>query len=84
MVRQAVDQVEVLPSGRKALRARPLGHPVGRERLECLHNARVQHSPPVEQEAAIGDLVRQVMFEGVGVLWEAVGLIEELGRLEAG
>jgi len=83
-MRQAVDLVQVLPSGRKALRARrPLGHPLGCERLKGLHNTRVQHLSPFQQEAAVGYLLRQGMFEPVGRLWEAVSLIEELGRLEA-
>ena len=59
-----------------------LGQPLGRERLEGLDNARMQRPPPLLQETAVGHLLRQGMLEGVGGLGEAVGLIEELGRLE--
>ena len=59
-----------------------LGHPVGRERLEGLDNARVQHPPPLLQEAAVGHLLRQGMLEGIGRLGEEARLIEELGGLE--
>ena len=59
-----------------------LGHPLGRERLEGLDQARVQHPPPLQQEAAVGHLVRQGMLEGVFRLGEQAGLIQELRRLE--
>ena len=59
-----------------------LGHPLGRERLEGLDQARVQHPPPLQQEAAVGHLVRQGMLEGVFRLGEQARLIQELGRLE--
>ena len=59
-----------------------LGHPVGRERLEGLDQARVQHPPPLQQEAAVGHLVRQGMLEGVFLLGEQAGLIQELRRLQ--
>ena len=59
-----------------------LGHPLGRQRLEGLDNARVQPPPPLQQEAAVGHLVRQGMLEGVFRLGEQAGLIEELRRLE--
>jgi hypothetical protein len=47
-----------------------LGHPLGRERLEGLDKARVQRPPPLQQEAAVGHLVRQGMLEGVFLLGE--------------
>ena len=59
-----------------------LGHPLRRERLEGLDNARVQRPPPLQQEAAVGHLVRQGMLEGVFRLGEQAGLIQELRRLE--
>ena len=52
------------------------------EGLKGLHNTRMQHSSPFQQEAAVGYLLGQGMFEPVGRFWEAVSLIEELGRLE--
>ena len=59
-----------------------LGHPLGRQRLEGLDQARVQHPPPLQQEAAVGHLVRQGMLEGVFRLGEQAGLIQELRRLQ--
>ena len=59
-----------------------LGHPLGRERLEGLDQARVQYPPPFQQEAVVGHLVRQGMFKGVFRLGEQAGLIQELRRLE--
>ena len=59
-----------------------LGHPLGRERLKGLDNARVQHPPPLQQETAVGHLVRQGMLEGVFRLGEQAGLIQELRRLQ--
>ena len=59
-----------------------LGHPLGRERLEGLDQARVQPPPPLQQEAAVGHLVRQGMLEGVFRLGEQAGLIQELRRLQ--
>ena len=59
-----------------------LGHPLGRQRLEGLDQARMQHPPPLQQEAAVGHLVRQGMLEGVFLLGEQAGLIQELRRLE--
>ena len=59
-----------------------LGHPVGRERLEGLDNARVQPPPPLQQEAAVGHLVRQGMLEGVFRLGEQPRLIQKLRRLQ--
>ena len=59
-----------------------LGHPLGRERLEGLDNARVQHPPPLQQQAAVGHLVRQGVLEGVFRLGEQAGLVQELRRLQ--
>ena len=50
--------------------------------LEGLDNARVQHPPPLLQQAAVGHLVRQGMLEGVVLLGEQAGLIQKLGRLQ--
>jgi hypothetical protein len=59
-----------------------LAHPVGRERLEGLDNAPVQHPPPFQQEAAVGYLVRQGVLEGVFQLGEQARLIQKLRRLQ--
>ena len=50
MVRQAVDL---------------LGRPLGRECFKSLDDAPVQRSPPLQQEATVGHLVRQGVLEGV-------------------
>jgi hypothetical protein len=42
----------------------------------------VQRPPTLQQEAVVGDLLRQGMLEGVGPLRASVGLMEELGRLQ--
>jgi len=42
----------------------------------------MQHPPPLLEQTAIGDLVRQGVFEGVLVLWEEPRLIQEFGGLE--
>ena len=55
-----------------------LDHPVGREHLEGLDNTPVQHPPPLQQEAAVGHLVRQGMLEGVFRLGEQARLIQKL------
>jgi hypothetical protein len=60
-----------------------LGQTVGIALFEGLDNARMQHPPPLQQEAAIGHLVCQGMLEGVLRLGKQAGLIEELGRLQA-
>ena len=59
-----------------------LGHPVPGERLQGLDNAGVQHPPPLLEQTAIGDLVRQGMLEGVFVLGKQACLVQELGRLQ--
>jgi hypothetical protein len=59
-----------------------LGRPLGREHLEGPDNTRVQHSPPLLQEAAVGHLVRQGMLEGVFLLGEQACLIQKLCRLQ--
>jgi len=47
-----------------------LGHPVRREHLEDLDKAHVQPPPPLQQETAVGHLVRQGMLEGAFLLGE--------------
>ena len=59
-----------------------LSSPVGRQRLKRLDQARVQHPPPLQQEAAIGHLVGQGMLEGVVRLGKQARLVQELRRLE--
>ena len=58
-----------------------LDHPVGRERFEDLNNVRVQYPPLLQQETAVSYLVRQSMLEGVFLLGEQAGVIQELRRL---
>ena len=60
-----------------------LGHAVSGERLQGLDNAGMQHpASPLQQQTAVGHLVRQGMLEGVLGLGEQAGLIQELCRLE--
>jgi hypothetical protein len=91
MMRQTFDLVRVLPSGRvlppggRPGPLRPRHHlstPVGCQRLNGLDQARVQPPAPLQQEAAIGHLVRQGMLEGVFRLGEQAGLIKKLRRLQ--
>jgi hypothetical protein len=58
-----------------------LDHPLGRQRLEGLDQAPVQPSPPLQQEAAVGHLVRQGMLEGINTVRKQARLIEKLGSL---
>jgi hypothetical protein len=55
---------------------------VGREGLHDLDDPRMQHPPPLLRETAIRYVVGQGVLEAVGMLWDEVGLVEELGRLE--
>ena len=55
---------------------------LGCQRLERFDNACVQHAPPLQQQAAVGHLVREGMLEGVLALGKEPRLVEKLGRLE--
>ena len=55
---------------------------VTRERFQRFHNARMQRPSPLLRQTAVRHFVRQRMLEGIGVLREEVGLIQELGGLE--
>ena len=59
-----------------------LSHSLGRERFDGLDQACMQHPPPLQQQAAVGHLVRQGMLEGVFLFWEQAGLVQKLRRLE--
>ena len=52
------------------------------QRLKRLDQACVQHPPPLQQEAAIGHLVREGVLEGVFALREQPRLVEKLRRLQ--
>ena len=58
-----------------------LGHAVRRQRLESLDNTRMQHPPPLLEEAAVGHLVRQGVLEGIDALRKQARLVEKLRRL---
>ena len=60
-----------------------VGEAVGIEPFDGLHNARVQRSAPLLQEAAVGHLVRQGVLEGVGQSGNRQCLVEEFGGLQA-
>jgi len=59
-----------------------LGHPLPSERLQGRDNAGMQLPPSLQQEAAVGHLVRQGVLEGVFVLGKEARLVEELGALQ--
>ena len=61
-----------------------LGHPVPGERLQGRDNAGMEQLPPLQQEAAVGDLMGEGMLEGVDTFGEQLRLIEKLGRLQVG
>jgi hypothetical protein len=77
MVGQPFDLVRSAPRSH-------LGHAVPSERFEGLDNAGMQRPPPFLEKAAIGDLVRQGVLEGVLALGKEARLIEELSGLEVG
>jgi hypothetical protein len=58
-----------------------LGNALGRKPLDRLGNARVQITPPVLQQAVVGHLVRQRVFEGVFEVGKEPDLVEELRTL---
>src|SRR5712691_1875821 len=60
-----------------------LGYLVPVDRFEALDNPGVEHPSPLQQEAAVGHLVRQGMLEGIVALREQPRLIEKLGGLQA-
>jgi hypothetical protein len=74
MMRQAFDLVRASPRSH-------LSSPVGHQHLDGLNQARVQPSSPLQQQAAVGHLVRQGMLEGVLRLREQARLIQKLRRL---
>jgi hypothetical protein len=57
---------------------------VGSKAFEDRHDARMQHTPPLQQETAVGHLVGQSVFKSVFRLGEQAGLIEKLRRLQVG
>src|SRR5262245_51819997 len=59
-----------------------LSHPVPGERLQSLDDTGMQHPPPLLKQAAIGNLMRQGMLEGVLAFREELCLIEKLCRLQ--
>ena len=59
-----------------------LGHPISGKRLKGCNDTGMQHPPLLQQEAAIGHLVRQGVLEGVFRLGKQAGLVQELRRLE--
>ena len=54
------------------------------EALDGVDDVGVERAPPLLEQAAVGDLVRQGVLEGVLEIREEAGLVEELGGLEVG
>ena len=71
------------PAGRggPGVRPAPSAGPSG-ERLQGHDDAGMQRPPPLQQETAVGDLMRQGVLEGVLALGIEPRLVQELGRLE--
>jgi hypothetical protein len=59
-----------------------LGQPVSIAPFDGLDNLGMQPPPPLLEEAAVGHLVGEGMFESVLRLREEPCLVEELSRLE--
>src|SRR5467141_3449636 len=59
-----------------------LGEAVWGECCEGLDQPRVQPPPPLLEHTAVGDLVRERVFESIGAFWKEAHFIEKLGRLE--
>ena len=55
---------------------------VGVEHLDSLYDSRMQGAAPLLQEAAVGDLMGQGVFEGEFEFGKQAALVEELGRLQ--
>ena len=60
-----------------------LGEAVGVERLDRADDLRVQRTPSLVQDAAVGDLVRQGVLERVFEIRKQPCLVEELRGLQA-
>jgi hypothetical protein len=58
--------------------------PMGRERLDRLHNTPAEGTPSFPEQAAIGDLLGEGIREGVGRGAIPENLVEEFPRLEPG
>jgi len=55
-----------------------LCHPIPSEGFRCLNNPGMEHPPPHQQEAAVGDLMGEGMFEGVLVLGKEARLVGDV------
>ena len=56
--------------------------PVGMEPFERLHDPNVESPAPLLEEAPVGDLVGEAVFEGVLEIREEAGLVQELRGLQ--
>ena len=59
-----------------------VGEPVGLALFDGRHNAAMEQALPLAQQPPIGHLVRQGVLEGIDVLREQAGFVEELGGLQ--
>src|SRR2546428_376714 len=59
-----------------------LGYPVPNQGLDGLDDARMEHPPPLQQEAPVSHLVREGVLEGVFALGKEARLVEKFGGLE--
>jgi len=60
-----------------------LGQPLGVQALDRLDDPRVEHSPPLVEQAPVGHLEGEGMPERVFGFGEQARLVQELGGLEA-
>ena len=56
---------DLTPQGMVCQALNLFGHPVSGELFQGLDDARMEHPPPLLQEATVGHLVGQGMFEGI-------------------
>ena len=61
-----------------------LGQAIAMERLDGLHDPRVERPPALVEQAAVGHLVGERVLERVLEVGEEARLVEELGGLEMG
>jgi hypothetical protein len=59
-----------------------LGQAVGVQCLDGLHNLPMYGTPPLVEQAAVGDLVRERVLEGVFEIGEQRRLVQELRGLQ--
>src|SRR5262249_50201438 len=70
------------PEGMMTQTVGVFAEPIGIQALDAVHDFAMEATPPVVEQAAVGDLVGEGMLERVLEIREEMRLIEELGGLE--